>query len=83
MKLKYRLLQYDFPYTKSCYVSQYKMFGIWMNIGISKNYFFDDLSTRCESYKEAWDRIINHKTNMKRSYWWFSKGTKILICKKL
>lgn len=77
--LKYRIVKYEFPRAKECYIAQYKILRIWMSIGNSKNYFFAwNSNTHCDTYEEAFWRIAKLMLEMKRSEQWAEK-TKTVI----
>ena len=72
MKLKYRIKKYTFPTAKYFYISQYKIFGVWMTINDRQfGQFFITPRTYCETFIEAENRISIHKNNILRSKEWY------------
>lgn len=74
MNIKYRILLITFFDAEPIYVSQYKILGIWMNIGKYKNHFFRSSDTYCETLFEAQKRIELMQRNMKRAESWWVKS---------
>lgn len=78
MELKYRIKTYTFPFCRSIYFAQYKIFGMWMYINskLTGNLFRKKDCT-CYSSIEAKKRIKRHKQNMERAKDWSIKGVHI------
>jgi hypothetical protein len=78
IKLNYRILKIEFLEAKNIFIAQYQIFGIWMNIGLTKNYFTKCTPTWCDTKDEAIGRIKKYMINMERSSdWGFKRITKI------
>lgn len=68
MKLQYRIKEWQFPFAESYFTAQYKVLGLWLNIGMTgKGYFTHVNSVICEDYEEAQRRINTYKRNMERA----------------
>lgn len=79
MKLKYRIKMISFPFdVPSCWVSQYRIFGIWLSIGNTRGHFGFPSITYCESFEEAKDRIRKHKLILRRASKWYAKRIRLV-----
>lgn len=79
MKLKYRIKKYKFLNAKTCFIAQYKILGIWMNINVNlTGQFMISGTVNCENSEEAFERIEKHKQNMKRAEEIFTRYSTII-----
>ena len=79
MKLKYQIQKIEFPDEPIIFVAQYRILGIWMNIGSRGHGYFHKVGdTHCSTILGAKERIQKHQDLMKRSgKWWEKKITTI------
>jgi len=70
MTLKYRVQKIEIPEETTVFVSQYRILGIWMNIGLTRGHLMKECDTQCYSFLEATDRVKKHKKLMSRSGKW-------------
>jgi len=75
MTLKYRIQKIKFPNENPIFIAQYRILGIWMNIGITRGHFFKETVTYCQCLPEAKDRIKKHRSIMSRSGKWPERET--------
>ena len=85
MKLTYRILKIDYPTLTdtSYFIAQYKILGIWMNIGITTNTLFKHRNARCETIDEAYRRINLMVKNLNRTSNWPVKITTEVFKRKI
>jgi hypothetical protein len=70
MTLKYRVQKIEIPGETTVFVAQYRILGIWMNIGLTRGHFLKECDTQCYCLLEVKDRIKRHKNLMSRSGKW-------------
>jgi len=73
MTLKYRIQKIEIQDENTVFVSQYRILGIWMNIGLTRGHFHKECDTQCGTVLEARGRIQKHKDLLKRSGKWADK----------
>ena len=73
MKLKYRVQKIQIEGESSVFVAQYRILGIWMNIGLTRGHFMKECDTKCHSLMEAKERVKNHRNLMSRSGKWATR----------
>ncbi len=56
------------------YIAQYKILGIWMNIGLTRGHWFRDYCTQLDSFDEAKKRLEKHKIMMDQARQWPDKN---------
>jgi hypothetical protein len=78
MKLKYRIQKIKFPDEQPIYIAQYRILGIWINMGPDHGHFQKDGCTHCPTILQAKDMIKKHKELMSRSGKWCQKEVTIV-----
>jgi len=73
MTLKYRIQKIEIPGETTVFVAQYRILGIWMNIGLTRGHFHKECDTQCGSVLEARGRVKKHKCLISRSGRWAQK----------
>jgi hypothetical protein len=73
MTLKYRVQKVEVDGEHPVFVAQYRILGIWMNIGLTRGHFMKECDTQCYSLLEAKDRAKKHKELMNRSGKWATR----------
>jgi hypothetical protein len=73
MTLKYRVQKIEIPGESTVFVAQYRILGIWMNIGMTRGHFHKECDTQCGTILEAYERVKKHKELLGRSGKWAEK----------
>jgi len=70
MTLKYRVQKIEIPGEATVFVAQYRILGIWMNIGLTRGHLMKECDTQTGTILEARERVKKHRELMNRSGKW-------------